>query len=160
MTGFPENITVVCTGNVCRSPMAEKLLQHALKAEAEPLASIQVTSAGLSAFPGDPASSNACKAMAAVDLDLSSHRSRPFTDQLADQSDLILVMTQVHRQLILSAHSDLRAPVHRFREWVNSGDPEVPDPFGGPLSLYKETRDSLAEAIPAILQFLRTHAKS
>jgi len=139
--------------------MAEKLLQHALAGEKEPLSSIRVSSAGVSAFSGDPASENACRALASVKLDLSQHRSRPFSDQLASQSDLILVMTESHRRQIQSAHPDLQVPIYPFREWVASGSHEVPDPFGGPLDLYVETRDSLAEAIPGILQHLKSQLK-
>lgn len=155
MEGGPKNITVVCTGNICRSPMAASLLAHALQAEDEPLRSIKVHSAGVSAFAGDPASANACKALKPVGLDISDHRSRPFSDQLADQSELILTMTSGHINAIRMQHPGLKAPVYRFREWIESGSKEVPDPFGGPLDLYIETRDHLAEAIPSIIKFLK-----
>lgn len=159
MEGPPRNITVVCTGNVCRSPMAASLLQHALDAEDEPLRSITVHSAGVSAFAGDPASRNACKALQPVKLDISSHRSRPLSDQLADASDLILTMTSAHIEAIRQQHPGLEAPVYRFCEWMESGQKEVPDPFGGPLDVYIETRDHLAEAIPSIIQFLKESLK-
>jgi protein-tyrosine phosphatase len=159
MEGGQKNITVVCTGNICRSPMAASLLAHALQAEKEPLRSIQVHSAGVSAFAGDPASTNACRALKPVKLDISSHRSRPLSDQLADQSDLILTMTSGHIEAIRMQHPGLKAPVYRFREWIPSGSKEVPDPFGGPLDLYVETRDHLAEAIPSIISFLKEFYK-
>ncbi len=149
-------ITVVCTGNVCRSPMAERLLRHALQAEPDPLRSIQVRSAGVAAFPGDPASPNAIAALRKVGLDLSDHRSSPLTDQLVRVSDLILVMTGAHLDAIRRQWPDLAIPVHHFREWVPSGPREVPDPFGGSLDAYLDTRDSLAEAIPSILEYLRS----
>ena len=155
MEGPPRNITVVCTGNICRSPMAATLLAHALKAEDEPLRSITVSSAGVSAFAGDPPSKNACRALEPVKLDLKDHRSRPLSDHLADQSDLILTMTSGHIQAIHLLHPELKVPVYRFREWISSGSKEVPDPFGGPLDLYIETRDHLAEAIPSIIKFLK-----
>jgi protein-tyrosine phosphatase len=135
--------------------MAASLLAHALKAEDEPLRSIEVRSAGVSAFAGDPASRNSIKALQPVHLDLSEHRSRPLSNQLADESDLILTMTSGHIDAIRMVHPDLKAPVFRFREWVSSGEKEVPDPFGGPLDLYVETRDHLAEAIPSIIKFLK-----
>ena len=155
MEGPYRTITVVCTGNVCRSPMAASLLSHALKAEEEPLRSIEVHSAGVSAFSGDPASGNAGKALKPVGLDLSRHRSRSLSEQLADRSDLILTMTSGHMDAIRLMHPDLKAPVYRFCEWIDSGSKEVPDPFGGPLDLYVETRDHLAEAIPSIIRFLK-----
>lgn len=153
-------ITVVCTGNVCRSPMAERLLNHALKAEPDPLRSIRVQSAGIAAASGDPASGNSLKAMNAVKIDLSDHRSRHFSGWMAESSDLILTMTSSHIDAIRMQYPDLEVPIFRFREWVDSGSPEVPDPFGGPLDLYVETRDSLAEAIPSILKFIKKEFSS
>lgn len=155
MEGNSKVITVVCTGNICRSPMAERLLAHAFAAGDGPLRSLKVRSAGLSAASGDPASSNSIKALKAVSLNLEDHRSQPFSPSIAQSSDLILTMTSAHREAISLNFPDLGIPVHRFREWVPSGSREVPDPFGGPLDLYLETRDSLVEAIPSILTFLR-----
>jgi protein-tyrosine-phosphatase len=156
MHSAPKVITVVCTGNICRSPMAERLLSHALQAEPEPLRSCRVVSAGVAAFPGDPPSGNAVRALKAVGLDLGDHRSRPLSDQLADDSDLILAMTTAHVEAIRERHPEIKAPVFRFREWVAAGPREVADPFGGGLDVYTETRDNLAEAIPSIIAFLKS----
>ncbi|HSH10045.1 MAG TPA: low molecular weight protein arginine phosphatase [Oceanipulchritudo sp.] len=160
MEGESKVITVVCTGNVCRSPMAERLLQSALLAQPSPWNSIKVISAGVSAFPGDPASRNAVEAMRRVKMDISDHRSRPLSDQLIDISDLILTMTTGHMEMIRLQNPDLTAPIFLFREWTSSGSKEVPDPFGGPLEVYLETRDNLSESIPSILGFLKTHFKA
>ncbi len=156
MEGGNQVITVVCTGNVCRSPMAERLLQHALAAQPEPLSSIRVYSAGVSAFPGDPASRHAVEALRKVKLDLTDHRSRPLSGQLVEISDLLLTMTSSHKDIIEARFPELKAPVFRFREWVDGGPREVPDPFGGPLEYYLDARDSLAESIPSIINYLQT----
>ena len=155
MEGGKKVITVICTGNICRSPMAERLLQHALEAEAPPFCDYRVISAGVSAYSGDPASPNAVNALRKVDLDLTDHRSRPLSPQLLEISDLILTMTSSHADIIHMRNPDLAVPVFRFREWVPSGSREVPDPFGGPLQNYLDTRDSLAEAVPSILTYLK-----
>lgn len=156
MEGFPKVITIVCTGNVCRSPMAERLLAHALRAQPEPLASIQVLSAGLAAAHGEPASHNASLALKPVKLSLDTHRSQPFSESLMRRSDLILAMTTGHLESIRQRFPEGCPPLYRFREWMPTGSQEVPDPYGGPLDLYIETRDALAEAIPSILAFLKT----
>lgn len=147
-------ITVVCTGNVCRSPMGERLLAHALAAEPG-LKDVRVISAGTAAFPGEPASHNSQVAMRKVNLELGDHRSRPLSDQVVAISDLILTMTTGHKELIQLQYPELAIPVHRFREWVDTDSREVPDPFGGPLDIYLETRDSLVEAIPSIIKYIR-----
>ncbi|MEX0330925.1 MAG: low molecular weight protein arginine phosphatase [Puniceicoccaceae bacterium] len=156
MEGGKKVITVICTGNICRSPMAEHLLQHALQAQPHPLSDYQVISAGVSAYPGDAASRNSIIALDKVNLDLSDHRSRPLTDQLVEVSDLILTMTSSHADIIRMRYPNIGIPVLRFREWIPSGSREVPDPFGGPLQIYLDTRDSLAEAVPSILNYLKT----
>lgn len=135
--------------------MAERLLRHALAAEPEPLNSLEVISAGVSAFPGDPASRNAIAALRKVNLDLEDHRSRPLSDQLMEISDLILTMTSGHIDMIQMQYPEMDNPIYRFREWVPSGSKEVPDPIGGALDLYSDTRDSIAEAIPSIIAHLR-----
>lgn len=148
-------IAVVCTGNICRSPMAAALLSHALAAQPPPLNRVMVRSAGTSAFGGDAASDHAVRAMEKVGLDISSHRSAPFTLSLMEDSDLVLVMTDMHRELIRQAFPEDESPVHLFREWMGGKENQVPDPFGGSLSTYLETRDSLAEAIPPLIEFLK-----
>lgn len=160
MEGNRKVITIVCTGNVCRSPMAERLLRHALAAEDPPLNTYKVISAGVSAFPGDPASRNSVNALSKVGLDLSDHRSRPLSDQLVEISDFILAMTSGHIEMIRMQYPDLTDNLHRFREWVEDGSKEVPDPVGGSLQLYLDTRDNIAEAIPSIIKQIREELSS
>lgn len=155
MSKTQPQIVVVCTGNICRSPMAAKLLEHALAAEDAPLDQIEIVSAGVSALGGDAASRNSVKALKKVGLDIEDHRSQPFTYALMDRSDLILVMTDSHREMIQRSFPEDNTPILLFREKVAKGSKEVPDPFGGHLDLYVETRDSLADAIPSLLQYLR-----
>lgn len=157
MAAEEKEIIVVCTGNTCRSPMGERLLAHALAAEPPPLNKLRVTSAGVSAFPGDAPSPQSVKALRKVGLDLSNHRSRRLTTQMTDNALAIFVMTEGHRNFIEMMQPDSQTPVLLFRELMgNSAEIQVPDPFGGSLVEYEETRDALAEAIPAIVAYLRT----
>jgi protein-tyrosine-phosphatase len=149
-------VTIVCTGNTCRSPMAEVLLRHALDARDPALPPIRVQSAGVSAYAGDPASENAVRAVQKVGLNLESHRSRKLTAPLLEESDLIIAMTESHLALIEHFFPDSSVPAILFREPADGPGSEVPDPFGGSLGDYIETRDSLAAAIPALLKELQT----
>lgn len=150
-------ITVICTGNTCRSPMAERLLAHALNAVNEPWADIKVLSAGVAAYAGDPASRNSVEALKKVGLDLSNHRSRPLSAELLEISDLVLTMTSDHLDSLQMTFPELEVPAYCFREWIPEGSSEVPDPFGGNLQSYLDTRDQIAEAIPSVIQFLKSH---
>lgn len=136
--------------------MAEKLLEHALAAEEEPLRSLQVVSAGISAYENEPASPNSVRALKSVGLDLSKHRSRSLDEDLVRRSLYIFCMTANHRMMIELQFGDKAPPIYLFRELMPGiRDYEIPDPFGGTLDAYVACRDSMVEAIPSIVKFLK-----
>ncbi len=153
----PGTIIVVCTANICRSPMAAALLQHALAAQPEPLRSLKVISAGVAARAGDPVSENSVIALKKVGLDIASHKSRPLTQQMLNEAALILGMTESHRAMIQFQAEPPPKHLYLFREFMpQRGDKEIGDPFGGPLKLYESTRDEMVEAIPTLVEFIKT----
>ncbi len=153
----PGHILIVCTANICRSPMAAALLQHFLAGQNEPLKSLQVVSAGIAARQGDPISDNAAVAMKKVGLDLSPHASQPVTQQLLDGALAVLCMTESHRAMIQLRFERVPKHLYLFREFLPPPvDPEVDDPYGGPLSVYETCRDNLVEAVPSVVNFLKT----
>ncbi|MGE9294200.1 low molecular weight protein arginine phosphatase [Ruficoccus sp. ZRK36] len=153
-----NHVTVVCTANICRSPMGEKLLAHALQAEAAPLNAIVVDSAGVSAFSGEPASVNSVRALKKVGLDASSHQSQGMTQSIIDRSLAIFCMTESHRSLIDMQFQRTTPHIYLFRELMGGGAAvEIPDPFGSSLPAYEAARDSMVEAVPSIVAFLKEH---
>jgi len=153
----PGHILIVCTANICRSPMAAGLLQHALSAQPEPLRSLKVISAGLSARSGDRVSENSVLALKKTGIDISGHRSRPVTQELLNNALIVLGMTDSHRTMILLQAEPPPAHLHLFRDFLPpSVDREIPDPFGGPLRLYEQSRDEMVEAIPSLIAHLKT----
>lgn len=154
----PGIIIVVCTANICRSPMAAALLQHALAAQPEPLRSFKIISAGVAARTGDPVSENSVLALKKVGLDISKHTSRPLTQKMMDEASLVLGMTESHRAMIQLQAEPPPKNLFLFREFLPQlGDKQIGDPFGGPLKLYESTRDEMVEAIPSLLEFIKTH---
>ncbi len=138
----PAIIVTVCTANICRSPMAEALLRHALKAQPEPLKSMSIVSAGVAARPGDRVSDNSVTALKKVGLDIKNHISQPLTKQLLDEAVAVFCMTETHRAMIQLTFDPVPRHVYLFREFMpRSAYKEIGDPYGGPLTEYEACRD-------------------
>ncbi len=135
--------------------MGAALLQHALRAQPEPLRSLSVRSAGVASRGGEPASANAITALKKVGIDLNGHVSRNVTQEMLDQALLVLCMTESHRDMIELTADPVPPRMHLFREFMGaSGSLEVPDPYGMHLSAYEACRDELVAAIPSIIAHL------
>jgi protein-tyrosine-phosphatase len=153
----PGHLLVICTANICRSPMAEGLLAHALAAQPEPLKSLKVISAGLAARAGEPVSANSVTALKKVGLDISGHRARPLTQRMLDDALAVFCMTRSHTGLIELQASPMPARLHLFRDFMPEGaHREIADPFGGALRHYELSRDEMVEAIPSLVAYLKT----
>ena len=140
--------------------MAEKLLQHALAAEGAPLDQIEMISAGVAAGYGDPASANSVAALKKVKLDLTRHKSQPVTQDLIDKSFAIFGMTQSHIDILQHYHENLPERVHLFREFMGADtDLEIPDPYGQNYAAYAACFDSMAEAIPSLIDYIKREYK-
>lgn len=141
------NILFVCTGNTCRSAMAAALM---LDIAVEKDLDVRIDSAGLMAGIGEPASSGAIAAMKKRGIDLSYHRSKPLTDELINMADLILTMTDSHKQLIKQCAPD---KIYTLMEYAGlEGD--IADPFGGDIEEYEETAVQIHAALTEIAKKL------
>ena len=157
----PGYILVVCTANVCRSPMAAALLKHALAAQPEPLRSLEIISAGVGGRDGDLVSANSVAALKKVGLDIAGQRSRAINEELVRGAVAVLGMTESHRAMLQFAMTPVPRNIYLFREFMpQRGHKEIGDPFGGPLKLYEATRDEMVEAIPSLVEFLKTLVKT
>lgn len=136
-------IVLVCTGNTCRSPMAQGLLQQRLAALGPPWASVSVLSAGVAAADGAPPSPHAVQVLGEQGIDIACHASRPLSDAIMNRADLVLTMTRGHRAAILAAWPEMADRIHTVRP--DGGD--VADPVGGSIELYEQCARQIAESL-------------
>jgi protein-tyrosine phosphatase len=143
------HIIFVCTGNTCRSPMAEGLLREALAARG--IDQVTVASAGTGAWEGAPVSEGAYLVGLEHGLDLGEHRARLLTRDLVREADLVLTMSGHHLARVAELGGEHK--VHLLGSYAGreAGRSEVPDPFGADLASYRTTFGELQELIGMVV---------
>lgn len=156
---FPRNILFVCTGNNCRSPIAEAMFKDMLaKDPVLSKAGIKVSSAGIKTSDLYSTTEETIAVMKERGLSIESHSSRPITPKLLDNSDLILTMEHRQRLTILARYPQLEDRTFLLSEYAGGSD-EIYDPVGGSIELYRAYIQKLEAYLKAILARLKEGIK-
>ncbi len=155
-----KDVVFICTGNVCRSPMAEGLYRHLTKSDDN----IRIGSAGISAFDGQAASQYSVDVMNQENIDISDHDSRMLTTEIVEQASHIFGMTRTHRDAVQMMFPEAREKVFVLREFLVGADADfdldVSDPIGGSLDEYVRTRNLIKEALESVSKFVNETTNS
>lgn len=153
-----KSILLVCTGNSCRSVMAEALLKKALKEAGKE--GIEVRSAGVSAINGMAPTPETVEVLRKVGVDAAGIRSRSLTDDMVKKADLILVMASHHMDDIINRVPEAASKIHILKQFGLKGetrtceDLDISDPIGMPMSVYEEVLAEIKKEIDRIIKLL------
>jgi ribose 5-phosphate isomerase B len=150
-------VLFVCTGNICRSPMAAGLFNVRAKdlGEAQEFAA---ESAGTRGVEGAPASAYGIQMMAQRHVDIQAHRGRSVTREMMEQSSVVIVMTMSHREALAAEFSKFRSKIHMMSE-LNDRMYDINDPYGGSLDEYTFYAQELEKLIENGYEKIKTWAR-
>lgn len=144
-------LVFVCTGNICRSPMAAAIARDCARRQGYEL---RAASAGTAAMAGSPATEPACDAMFEIGLDISDHRARPIDASLVNDATLVVTATEGHRRFVRGLHAQASSKIVSFDDVTEMG--EIDDPIYGGMDEYRSVRDLLVRGMPRVLEALKS----
>jgi len=151
-------ILFVCSGNICRSPMAAEYFRH--RAARAGLSHVLVDSSGTLGIEGHPASPEAVRALEEISIDLKAHRSRGVTRSDLATADIVIAMDHGHLESLARKFPERQGQRYLLRAFEAGPDPrkhprDLADPIGEPIEMYREAREIIVRCLDHLALYLK-----
>lgn len=148
-------IMFICTGNICRSAMAHKLMEK--KIQDEGIHNIEIYSCGIFAEDGDGSTYNAIEAMKEYDVNLKEHRATNIRNSQIKEMDLILCATKSHKNSVLQMYKELEGKVYTIKEYIkpDEKDLDIKDPWGYDIDVYRFCASEIDKCLDELIKKLK-----
>lgn len=146
-------IIFVCTGNICRSPMAQYYAQSVINKRANS-ENYYIESAGINAYQGEGSTQNAIDAMKQYGIDLSKHKANTLENSLIEEADYIIGMTELHKNILMQIYPKLKNKIFTLREVAGNDmySKDIEDPWGYNLDVYVNIAKQIVENVDKFLE--------
>jgi len=151
--GIHMKIMFVCTGNICRSAMAEAMCKKMLKDK-----NVEVYSCGTMAYTGDECTQNAIEVMEEYNIDITKHKATNVKDSKIEEMDLILCATITHKQILIQMCPNLKEKIYTIKEYAQKDEEKkdknlnISDPWGYSVEVYRNCAKEIEENLKKIIE--------